>query len=133
MYTAEYRTMKIEDLVQKIQNLISNRRMGSTSEEDKDIWQVIRFRDSFRHKLNAAYFHFNLVRQIKKDVQFIIEKDMHGKGQFLIGDDNIREKIDLTRQVQFKCTVLVEDILYHITSTIDNYRLTFWIFFNFFF
>lgn len=112
--------MEIQNLITKIQELVNHRRIGYSKEEDKDCWQVTRFRDSFNHKHQAVYFHFNMIKQIKKEVANIIEQQIHGKNEFLLGDKNMKEKIAFRRQIQFKCTVLMEDILYHLTSIIDN-------------
>jgi len=112
--------MEIQNLIDKIQKLVNHRRIGYSKEEDRDCWQITRFRDSFRHKHQAVFFHLNMIKQIKKEIADIIEQQIHGKNEFLFGDKNMKEKIAFRHQIQFKCTVLMEDILYHLTSIIDN-------------
>jgi hypothetical protein len=112
--------MDIQSLIAKIQSLINYRSMGVSDDETKDTYQIIHFRDSFRHKYNAVFFHFNMIKKIKIEIKDIIEKEIHGNKDFLIGSDKMPEKIAFQRQIQFKYTVLLEDIIYHLTSIIDN-------------
>lgn len=111
--------MNIKNLIEKIQSLINHRSMGVSDDETKDTYQIIHFRDSFRYKFNAVFFHFNMIKKIKIEVKEIIEKEIHGNNDFLIGSDKMREKIAFQRQLQFKYTVFLEDIIYHLVSLLD--------------
>lgn len=111
--------MDVEDLIKKIQVLINNRSLGVEERETRDTYQIIHFRDSFRHKYNSILFHFYMIQKIKKEVKQMIER-IHGNKDFLIEGSRVREKMDFQRQVQFECTVLLEDIIYHLTSLFDN-------------
>lgn len=112
--------MNIEGLIKKIQFLINKRSIGVSNDENRDTYQIIHFRDSFRHKYSSIILHFNMIKDIKSKVNQIIEKDIHGNHDFLVGDNKKREKIAFVDEINFKCTVFLEDILYHLTSIFDN-------------
>lgn len=111
--------MDIKGIIKKIQNLTNYRSMGVEKKETKDTYQVIHFKDSFKHKYNAVFFHSGIIGKVKNEVKQTID-NIHGNKDFLIGGNNVREKIAFQRQIQFKCTVLLEDLIYHLVSIFDN-------------
>jgi len=111
--------VEIEDLVKKIQELVNHRRSGFTREEDRELSQITKFRDSFRYKHGAVYFHFELIKTSKKKVEEEIER-AHKNKELLTSEKNLRKSLRLNEEVKFKSTILLEDIIYHLTSLIDN-------------
>ena len=91
--------------------------------------RVANFRISFMHKINSILFHINLTRSIKRHSREYVD-NCHKNGKILCGDEFRRENMSITHELTFKYTSLMEDVIYHTMSSIDNLPLLIGIFYN---
>ena len=109
---------KIQDKIMGLQNKAG--RTGGGEAQRK----VVNFRISFMHKVMSVIYHVDIVESIKKQAQAIVEKK-HNEGKLIIGQDMMRESLALSHELEFKYTSMMEDIIYHTMSAIDNLPLLF--------
>lgn len=106
----------VDRIREKIQNLIGK---PISAKEQRCL---VSFRDSFSHKISAVKFHMNLIKSIKKQVTEYID-NCHENKKLISAEENMRESIGLSHELEFKYTTLMEDIIYHMMSAIDNLPL----------
>jgi len=107
---------------EKIQKLVSGRK-------HEEAMRVANFRISFMHKINSILYHINITRSIKRQSSEYVD-DCHKNGKILIGDQSRREVMSITHELTFKYTSLMEDVIYHTMSSIDNLPLLIGIFYR---